>query len=253
MNYLPLLRNATPALFRTTHFAPQLPCRFPPTTFSSLPAINSWFTPSGSINFPFFNALTQDDLATLVTAEASTSNTFERIELPLYIFLQYLASPPPPTAGLPNLYLAQFSLLDAVPALRPSLPTPNLVTDAGRGDIYATNLWLGRSENINTPLHKDPNPNLFVQLAGKKRVRMFEPDVGKEMIGVAGGGRWRSEEEMMLGGEKKRIEEVVWGEASKGWEVEVGPGDGVFVPKGWWHAVKGVGEGVGGSVNWWFR
>lgn len=82
---------------------------------------------------------------------------------------------------------------------------------------------------------------------------MFEPDVGKEMIGVAGGGRWRSEEEMMLGGEKKRIEEVVWGEASKGWEVEVGPGDGVFVPKGWWHAVKGVGEGVGGSVNWWFR
>jgi len=30
-------------------------------------------------------------------------------------------------------------------------------------------------------------------------------------------------------------------------------GDGMFIPKGWWHSVKGVGKGIIGSANWWFR
>ncbi|KAF8253369.1 Clavaminate synthase-like protein, partial [Wilcoxina mikolae CBS 423.85] len=146
------------------------------------------------------------------------------------------------------LYLAQTPLLDTLPALRASLPTPDLVTETGRGDVYATNVWLGYSSTINTPLHKDPNPNLFVQLAGRKRVRIFEP--------AAWGGerRFREEEEMMVGEGRRRVEEIVWGVGGiRGWEVEVGPGDAVFIPKEWWHAVKGVGEGVAGSVNWWFR
>jgi len=78
-------------------------------------------------------------------------------------------------------------------------------------------------------------------------VRIFEPKAWGDV------GRFREEEEMMVGERKEWVEGMVWGGGMEGFEVEVGPGDGVFIPKGWWHAVKGVGEGVGGSVNWWFR
>lgn len=79
--------------------------------------------------------------------------------------------------------------------------------------------------------------------------------------------------EMMRGDERRVLEEVVWGKddgdqehsthqgqqdgnyvgASGMWEAEVGPGDALFIPLGWWHSVKGVGRGMTGSVNWWFR
>lgn len=64
--------------------------------------------------------------------------------------------------------------------------------------------------------------------------------------------------EMMEGREREVLERIVWrgGEGrwdEEGWECEVGVGDGLFIPKGWWHSIKGVGEGMIGSVNWWFR
>lgn len=57
----------------------------------------------------------------------------------------------------------------------------------------------------------------------------------------------------MVGPEKGRVGAVVWEGGLDGFEVELGPGDGVFIPRGWWHAVRGSGEGVAGSANWWFR
>ena len=90
-------------------------------------------------------------------------------------------------------------------------------------------------------------------------------------------------EEMMRGVQKKVLEGVVWGGGGGGggssssgggsspdregfgqdagvdyemmYEVTVRPGDMLFMPLGWWHSVKSVGEegGINGSVNWWFR
>jgi len=251
MQRLPLLLGAL-----SGHFASQTPCRFAPGAFTPLlPATTTWFSAAGRLNLDFFHrTLSVQELGTLVTVESSTPATFEHVSVPFSLLLHYLALPAPPQ-GLPDLYLAQTPLLDMIPALKESIPTPAVVEETGRGDIYATNLWLGRCESINTPLHKDPNPNLFVQLAGKKRVRIFSPAEGRTIVGddVA---RFRAAEEMMLGAARPRLEEVVWGPhdgKTEAYEVEVGPGDACFVPTGWWHAVKGVGDGVGASVNWWFR
>lgn len=141
------------------------------------------------------------------------------------------------------------------------MPTPDYVLHAGKGDIYAINLWLGRAGAVNTPLHRDPNPNVFVQLAGRKRVRLFAPEAGERIMTEFGGGarRLRTPDEMMVGGRKDSLEKVVWGmerreesgdgDVVRGLEAEVGAGDGIFIPKGWWHAIKGVGsDGVTASV-----
>lgn len=125
-----------------------------------------------------------------------------------------------------------------------------------------------------TPLHKDPNPNLFLQLAGQKVVRVFPPDVGKAMfdlvqveLGRAGSASFRGEE-MMQGAEREQLEEAVWADGADGadgeevemeamrkagFEARLGLGEALFIPKGWWHSVRGVGKGMNASVNWWFR
>jgi len=180
-------------------------------------------------------------------------------------FFFFSASTPllaPPTA---NVYLAQASLSDLPKGLRDDVPTPDLVLKAGKGDVYNSSIWLGLAPTY-TPLHRDPNPNLFVQLAGRKTVRLYQPKVGhgifaqvQERIGGSANAAIRGEE-MMQGAEKKALEEEVWGGSHEApqrrdacWEVEVSSRDGLFIPKGWWHSIKGTGEGMTGSVNWWFR
>lgn len=175
--------------------------------------------------------------------------------------------PPPRTKPTARIYLAQAPLADLPGALRADTPTPSLVSDAGKGDVYDSSLWLGEAPTF-TPLHRDPNPNLFVQLAGTKIVRLVPPDVGRgifsrvqQHIGSSAGvsaGTMRGEE-MMAGMEKRLLEAEVWDDRVVGengtvfWQAEVEAGDGLFIPKGWWHSVKGVGRGMTGSVNWWFR
>ena len=66
----------------------------------------------------------------------------------------------------------------------------------------------------------------------------------------------------MAGPERELLHRAVWeADASDltalviryGQEAEVGLGEALFIPKGWWHSVKGVGSAVTASVNWWFR
>ena len=130
-----------------------------------------------------------------------------------------------------------------------------------------------------TPLHRDPNPNLFVQLAGVKKVRLMDPDEGHELFRrvkarlatMTNGNSTVRGEEMMIGAERDLLEDEVWercGSSKYGREAMVHHGDGLFIPQGWWHSVRGVGDGVTASVgtipfcrsslmcpqvNWWFR
>ncbi|KAL6246906.1 hypothetical protein RBB50_006213 [Rhinocladiella similis] len=147
-----------------------------------------------------------------------------------------------------------------------------------KGDIYASSLWLGRPPTY-TPLHRDPNPNLFIQLAGRKVLRLLPPDVGGAIFDdVQNRIRTPSSrhvqrqtssatirgDEMMAGPEKEALHDAVWAESGRdnryshvirtyGLETALELGDALFIPKGWWHSVKGVGQGVTASVNWWFR
>jgi hypothetical protein len=163
----------------------------------------------------------------------------------------------------------------AVAFHRSMFPTPDLVKRAGKGDVYDSSLWLGRSPTY-TPLHRDPNPNLFIQLAGRKMVRLLPPDVGDAVLDMVqqvcrdntGSTRLRGEE-MMAGEQRVLLEAGIWdgqGESRSdavteiqqallryGQEADLGLGQGLFIPRGWWHSVKGVGSGITASVNWWFR
>ncbi|KAF4632943.1 hypothetical protein G7Y89_g5189 [Cudoniella acicularis] len=187
--------------------------------------------------------------------EKSPKNTFHRFNAPLALFLE--ACRPP---KLPKLYIAQAQIVDLPKELQDDLPTPRIVKEAGRGDIYDRNIWLGIPRTF-TPLHKDPNPNLFVQLAGTKRVRLFKPSIGRgifwevqQKIGQHSSSSLRGEE-MMEGTEFAALNDAVWRRDMQyeGFEVSLSAGDALFIPKGFWHSIKSVGRDITASVNWWFR
>ena len=162
-----------------------------------------------------------------------------------------------------RLYIAQCSISDLPSELQEDVPIPQLVQQAGKGDVYASSIWLG-TEPTYTPLHRDPNPNLFSQLCRRKHVRLLPPPVGEDLfhevqlrLGQHGNSRIR-DASMMQNEEKDLFHELVW-RSEKYLDymqhADVGPGDCLFIPKGWWHSLQSQGcEGLlNGSVNWWFR
>ena len=178
-----------------------------------------------------------------------------RFHAPLSVFLKASNMKP-----RPHIYIAQAQISDLPRQLQNDLPTPTLVKEAGRGDIYDANIWIGIPPTY-TPLHKDPNPNLFVQLASSKRVRLFNPTVGAAIfrhvqsnIGQSASASFRGNE-MMEGPERTVLDDAVWGKllSRQGFEAIVNPGDALFIPRGWWHSIKSTGTNINASVNWWFR
>lgn len=162
-----------------------------------------------------------------------------------------------------QIYIAQSSLSELPDLLQSDLEAPAEVRAAGKGDIYTSSIWLG-TEPTYTPLHRDPNPNLFCQLFGVKSVRLLHPSLGQSLfhrvqkqIGQQGSSYMRTSE-MMQGEERAALQHAVWGsDADLGdiYEVAVHPGDSLFIPTGWWHAVKSKDSSgaLNMSANWWFR
>ena len=163
-----------------------------------------------------------------------------------------------------NAYVAQSSLDDLSDELASDLPTPEIVRETARGDEYGSSLWMGFPPT-STPLHRDPNPNFFVQLAGIKCFRMLDPPNGALVYQTAlgrGTGRIRGAE-MLVGKESQRMEEWLWGDKTlesprieeqrsgrpqiECWEACLNEGDALFIPVGWWHSVRGVG--LASSIN----
>ncbi|KAG6034727.1 hypothetical protein E4U41_006408 [Claviceps citrina] len=162
-----------------------------------------------------------------------------------------------------QLYIAQSSLADLPRPLQDDLPAPELVRRAGKGDIYSSSIWLG-TEPTYTPLHRDPNPNLFCQLWSRKVVRLLPPSIGDRLffevqvqIQQQGNSRIRTVD-MMQGKERLALHDAVWVAGSlpdNMYEADLEAGDALFIPQGWWHSVKSPGSDgtLNGSVNWWFR
>lgn len=291
-----VLSSWTVDTFRKESFVPQIPTTFEIPGDSLPGAIAKWFLFDGDKSSgPFHRHSSRSELNlsfwkvhghNIVPLEITTSTsdgespTFIRIDAPLNLLLYHMGRKSDGEGVARSVYLAQHDLRDLPQSLQDDLPTPDLVMHAGKGDLYSSSLWLGRSPTY-TPLHRDPNPNLFMQLAGTKVIRLFRPDIGdaifdhttKLLNQVHIGQPARSDhhlrsaslrgEEMMMGRERSILHDLVWGEPSNtkdnsailqhAQEASIGLGQVLFIPKGWWHSVKGVGDGVTASANWWFR
>jgi len=269
-----LTRNCSIQLLKERSVDSRIPVVLPAQYFHpELPATSKWFkNPEGGqyqmLDDDYFEG--KDDFAVMVEYHAGEQTRFERAEIPMYVFRKLNSSTSIHQGKNPKFYIAQNRLESLHPALQSDVPTPNVIRQLGRGDIYDTSVWMGMSPT-STPLHRDPNPNYFVQLAGPKRFRLISPDLGNHIVtsikrklateADAEGSCMASNfmtEDMMTGPYREAIDSVIWdapldkctteGE-SHGLEARLDPGDSLFIPLGWWHAVRGEGEGINASVS----
>jgi hypothetical protein len=224
-----------------------------PTTFEGVANLNSEYLDQ------FGDAIVP--LERTETTRLGDVVEFERFNAPLSLLLEYMKEWKAEMKTGTQLYLAQHALGDLPQALQDDLPVPALMKNLGSGDIYGSSLWMGVAPTF-TPLHRDPNPNLFVQLSGKKKIRLMSPEMGKQLyenvmekLGMPGGAAHMRGEEMMKGKEFLAMESAVWNDnwdrpgGNLGFEVVVKKGGGLYIPKGWWHAVRGIGKGPNVSVS----
>ncbi|KAL8907262.1 MAG: hypothetical protein Q9207_001503 [Kuettlingeria erythrocarpa] len=242
--------------FRAAAFSPSLPAKFPSGTVNALPAAAKWFQEP----WPTFNSSYLGQFGdVLIPLEFTHGSVFQRAEAPFSIFLDWAARA---SSDSPQrLYVAQARVNQLPAPLQDDLPTPELVAKAGKGDVYDASIWLGIAPTV-TSLHRDPNPNLYMQLAGRKAVRLLEPDVGQSIfaavqmeLGRQSSSKFRGDE-MMKGKEKDMLEIRVWSDnpvenqdGQKGMEVTLEAGESMFIPQGWWHSIKSTGTGCTASVG----
>jgi hypothetical protein len=265
------LRTWNLADFRQKAFEPQFPAHFSRQAETSIAAQHDWFNLDTAQNdddpmqtFSLKQDFWEKYHGTIVPLELTTKKendgaSFQQMQAPLGVLLHWMEQAT--VASSQRLYLAQCQLADLPKSLRDDVPTPEIVHKAGKGDVYDANLWMGLAPTY-TSLHRDPNPNLFLQLAGRKVVKLFPPDVGasifaevQEKLGRNASSTFRGEE-MMQGAEKALLEQEVWDRKDNRedeFEAILDHGEALFIPLGWWHSIKGVGKGVTASVNWWFR
>ena len=192
-----------------------------------------------------------------------TDVDFDRKEVPLWMFLNYLqlAAEQNETEGassdgtdFPRMYLAQHNLL---PELESLVRTPAICDTFGGADLYRCNMWMGPSHTA-SPLHYDPFHNLLTQVSGSKYVRLHAP------AQTAGLYPYDNETQqpgthMMVRSNTSQVDcrDV---DASAFPEYEKQPylevllhsGDSLYIPDRWWHFCEARGGSASFSVNHWW-
>jgi hypothetical protein len=133
-------------------------------------------------------------------------------------------------AGRPCGHLNGSDLLNVVPGLREEIAFPDM------GVFHFDTVWIGPTGN-ETPIHFDKMPNVFSQIVGQKRWRLWHPDRPIARASWTGPGYRFS---------KLKVDEAV----APDFDFLLEPGDMLVVPNKWWHHVLTVEASV--SVNrWW--
>jgi len=131
-------------------------------------------------------------------------------------------------------YLAGFELLRAVPSLRADLAFPET------GPLTTDVVWIGPA-GTSTPIHFDFVPNVYAQLAGQKRWRLWRPERQLEPKFAGLGGFAMSGLDAGDGPDAAGPPDL---------DITLDAGDVLLLPSKWWHRVDTLTDSI--AVNrWW--
>jgi len=111
------------------------------------------------------------------------------------------------------------------------------------------NLWLGPAGHVE-PLHFDPFDGMLIQLLGRKTVRLFPPEVSSYLHPFPLWAKVRpwfsqvtfSDEDCLRFPDSRIALSFVR-------EAELGEGEALYIPAGWWHEVRSFAQSPTLSIN----
>jgi len=160
-------------------------------------------------------------------------------------------------------YLAQNEIFDG---MKKDFTAPRFCTDGsiGRGDLYATKIWIGPYGTV-SPLHYDPLDNLLLQFVGEKIVTLYPPSTALRATTIRQHTADKESSQPPSLSEEEGVDYYYAGQgpsgqmnvssvdieqpdfkkypnfrlAPRGINVRLREGDMLFIPKRWWHHVRG--------------
>lgn len=157
------------------------------------------------------------------------------------------------TQDLPTdqlLYLAQNDLPSQLVG---DIQIPSVCTDAswlGHGKLYSTMIWIGPT-GCNSPLHFDPLDNFLMQIVGSKRVLLVNKETDNNSLYVGETFHQQSNMSAVNAENPDYEKHPKFKEVHRILSTELSPGDILFIPSRWWHAVRTLEYSI--SVNAWWR
>lgn len=135
-----------------------------------------------------------------------------------------------------TLHFSGTGLLVAIPELWAEVARPPLV----RGLLEDQPATFFSRAGVRTPLHYDLCHNLYVQLTGRKRFVLFAPHERRHLRARSRLFRdyWRSPVDV------DALDRDRTAHRAAPFEAVLAPGDTLFIPGGWWHAVQTLEESV---------
>jgi hypothetical protein len=199
------------------------------------PAIHRW-------SFSHLAKTLPDQAVKLVAGNRELGGT-QLVHSTLHQYLDSLneqGSAPNETAQ--TLYLKEFDLLKAAPALKQDLPCDTIFPTGG---IRSVQSWIGPA-SARTGLHFDYLDNMAVQLVGRKRFYLVRPGVVERLKAVSSKyDAWATLSSLgalEVAALHKKLRQP--DQLHDFFEVDLAPGDVLHVPAGWWHEVSNLTASV---------
>ena len=147
-----------------------------------------------------------------------------------------------------------------------SLEYALLYKTVGNWDAFTSNLLLCGPKGAVTPLHYDEQQNMFAQLWGNKRVRLFPPDDFIKLYPYPMSHPCDRQAQVWLPATPgdQTLPPLPDGTAQTAFPnysctsnpprevyADLNPGDVLYVPQYWWHQMEAQTDNT--SISWWFK
>lgn len=145
-----------------------------------------------------------------------------------------------------RVFLAQYSLQE-IPLLEDDVKPFPAIIQTGKGSLYRTNIWMGGEGGTESPCHYDPFHNIICQVYGTKEVILYSPEENVHLYPAYGTVQKNTSLVDFISPDI--VEHPLFSKA-KGVRAVLEPGDGLYIPKGYWHYC--TSKVASCSVNFWW-
>jgi len=236
------IRLPTAKEFRSKYYTPEQPVIFT-DAIEQWPARRSW-------SFDHFETALHDKVVPVQWrddnyaaggGEGWIAHT-NFLTMPFPEFLQKVR------AGDSSYYLAQTSLADLSAELAREVgPIPFYPTLLGRLSRLPCTVWIGPAGTA-APLHNDPHHNLFAQVVGRKRFRLFPSSQLANMYLPSTLPNQNNFSPVDI--DDPDLERFPLFRDATCYEATVQPGEVLFLPRNWGHSVVSLDDAIS-LTNWW--